>query len=68
MTVKYLVPLSGLRVLDPIDKQPLPGKGMIKPWTGVEGRYWRRRFKDGSVKEGTPSKKQTIKKKDGGDN
>lgn len=46
----YLVPLEGLIVRDPISKDVLPAEGEVKPLVGPEGRFWRRRLRDGSVK------------------
>jgi hypothetical protein len=47
--VKFLIPSNGQIVRDPMSKQILPVEGMVKPWIGPEGRYWRRRANDGSV-------------------
>ena len=47
--VKFLIPKDGQVVRDPNSKQILPVSGLEKPWTGPEGRYWRRRANDGSV-------------------
>lgn len=57
-TMKFLVPSKGLIVRDPVTKQPLDTKGEIKPWVGVEGRYWRRRVKCGDANVGTLPKKK----------
>jgi len=46
---KWIVPRKGLLVRDPRTKTPLPEQGMYKPWTGPEGRYWRRRLICGDV-------------------
>lgn len=40
---------KGLIVRFPGNKAILPVAGATIPWTGVDGRYWRRRFKDGSI-------------------
>jgi hypothetical protein len=45
----FLVPLPGLIVRDPISKDILAETGEEKPLIGPEGRYWRRRLRDGSV-------------------
>lgn len=45
---KFLIPLKGLLLRDPRSKSVLPAEGAVKPWTGPEGRYWRRRVNDGS--------------------
>lgn len=50
---KLLRPAKGLIVRDPLTKQKLDPKGEIKPWVGVEGRYWRRRVNCGDVVIGT---------------
>lgn len=44
-----LIPAEGQIVRDPISKDPLPVAGQVKPLIGPEGRYWRRRLRDGSV-------------------
>ena len=46
----FLVPLKDLIVRDPITKSIMPEKGLVKPLVGKEGRYWKRRIRDGSVK------------------
>jgi len=46
----YLMPLPGLIVRDPISKDILAEKGEVKPLVGPEGRYWKRRLRDGSVR------------------
>jgi hypothetical protein len=46
---KYLIPKSGIIVRDPRTKAPLDASGGMKPWTGPEGRYWRRRANDGDI-------------------
>lgn len=41
---RWIVPSStGLLVRDPWNKSVLPENGMLKPWTGKQGTYWRRR-------------------------
>lgn len=48
--VKFLKPAQkDLIVRDPITKSPLSEKGELKPWSGREGIFWRRRYKDKSV-------------------
>ena len=49
MTTKILIPKEGLIVRDPGNFNPLAEAGEEKPWIGKEGRYWRRRVKDGTV-------------------
>lgn len=46
----FLIPLEGLLVRDPVSKEILPASGGEKPMIGPEGRYWKRRIRDGSVK------------------
>ena len=50
----FLIPGQDLLVRDPMTKNPLATGGEIKPLIGPEGRYWRRRIKDGSVTIGSP--------------
>lgn len=41
---KWLMPASaGLLIRDPRDKSIMPAEGMLKPWSGKQGTYWRRR-------------------------
>ena len=48
--VKFLKPkYDDLIIRDPISKNPLSQKGELKPWSGREGTFWRRRVKDGSA-------------------
>ena len=53
-TVAVLIPQKGLIVRDPRSQSPLLEKGEIKPMIGPEGRYWRRRLRDGSVTKQLP--------------
>lgn len=57
---KFLKPKQGLIVRDPVSFVPLPEDGMMKPWTGPEGRYWRRRVNCGdcSIVEQMKNKKK----------
>jgi len=49
--VAVLIPRDeGMLVRDPVTKIPILATGEPKPLTGKEGRYWRRRINDGSVK------------------
>ena len=48
-TLRYIIPKKNLLVRMPFTKTPIPEVGMIVPWTGAEGRFWRRRFKDNSI-------------------
>lgn len=62
MNAAFLIPNEGLMVRDPKTKTPLSQKGETKPMGGSEGRYWRRRIRDGAVKIGKFKKKvKTIK-------
>lgn len=55
---KYLMPAPGMpQTMDPLTMQLLAAVGEWKPWTGPEGRYWRRRVADESVIEAQP---QTV--------
>lgn len=62
-----LIPQEGLIVRDPISKDILSEEGEIKPLIGAEGRYWRRRLRDNSVKMELKIKrivKREVKKDD----
>jgi len=61
--VAYLIPDEGLLVRDPLTKNPLLKEGELKPLIGREGRYWRRRIKDGGVKIGEPPSQKSIASK-----
>lgn len=52
--VAFLIPNEGLLVRDPVTKGALSPQGELKPLIGREGRYWRRRIKDGGVRIGSP--------------
>lgn len=56
---KWVVPQKGLLVRFPRTKTPLPVNGAWVPWTGPEGRYWRRRVKDKTAIISTPPKEQS---------
>ncbi len=45
----HLIPKKGQRVLDPVTKLPIAPTGEIKTLVGKDGRYWKRRLKDGDV-------------------
>ena len=47
---RTVVPIKGLIVRDPRTKAILPETPTTVPWIGPEGRYWRRRLRDGSIK------------------
>ncbi len=52
---KHLMPAPGMpQTMDPVTMGLLAVAGEWKPWTGPEGRYWRRRVADGSVIESSP--------------
>jgi hypothetical protein len=46
---KFLIPGKGLIVRDPSSFTPLAETGEEKPWTGKDGRYWKRRVKVGDA-------------------
>lgn len=48
-TTAFLVPKGDILVRDPISKDILQTTGEVKPLIGPEGRYWKRRIRDGSV-------------------
>lgn len=59
---KYVVPGSeGLLVRYPRSKTPLSPSGGWVPWTGPEGRYWKRRLKCGDVRLASPPEKKVEK-------
>lgn len=65
---KYVKPAhKGLIVRYPGNMAILPEKGGWVPMEKKEGRYWRRRFTDGSIVECNPPTKKTakIEKKEG---
>ena len=45
----YIFPRLGLVVRDPSSFTPLAESGETKTIIGPDGRYWRRRIKDGDV-------------------
>ena len=59
---RYVFPKKGMLVRDPRSKKPLPEKGTIVPWIGPVGRYWRRRFNEGSI--GIKIQEEIIKKEE----
>lgn len=61
-TTVFIIPQKGLLVRDPMSMNPLAEDGEIKPLTGKEGRYWRRRIKDGTVIINEPKKIKRSKK------
>uniref|UniRef100_A0A6M3ITQ5 Uncharacterized protein n=1 Tax=viral metagenome TaxID=1070528 RepID=A0A6M3ITQ5_9ZZZZ len=63
---RWLVPLPGLIVRDPVTKTPLAEEGEWKPWTGAEGRLWRKRARRGSVTIGQPPTAAMPKKSKAG--
>jgi len=48
-TTAFLIPIEGTLIRDPNTGTPLQADGEIKPLIGREGRYWRRRLKDGTA-------------------
>lgn len=49
MEAAILIPVNGAKVRDPITMNYLAEEGELKPLTGPQGRYWRRRINDHSV-------------------
>lgn len=49
MEYRFVKPKEGLLIRDPKTKKFLPKEGTRVPWIGVDGRYYRRRFKDGVI-------------------
>lgn len=63
----FLIPKKGLMVRDPKTYKPLADAGEFKLLCGgSEGRYWRRRIKDGSVTLGKPTVAQKARRKTAG--
>lgn len=48
MHAAFLIPNNSL-VRDPVTREPLLAEGKMISLLGSEGRYWRRRIRDGSV-------------------
>ena len=46
----FLVPQFNLLIRDPVTKVAMLPEGEVKPLFGREGRYWKRRLKEGSVR------------------
>ena len=63
--IAFLIPNKGLLVRDPVTKNALSPEGELKPLMGKEGRYWRRRIRDGGVvmKKAPPAAPVISKKK-----
>ena len=61
MTAAILVPVGNAKVRDPITKNYLLEDGEMKDLTGIQGRYWRRRMRDGSVMVKSNIKKKIVK-------
>jgi len=59
---KWVIPKGNTLIRDPRTKTPLPEIGMFKPWTGPEGRYWRRRVNCGDVILGEAPAKPKVEK------
>ena len=47
---KFIRPIKGLLVRDPLTKAIIPKTGATVPWIGPEGRYWRKRLHDKSIR------------------
>lgn len=60
---KWAIPNNDLLVRYPQTKYPLPAGGAYVPWTGPEGRYWRRREKVGDIVIVSPPKIENKSKK-----
>ena len=61
--VAFLIPNPGALVRDPRTRDPLAAEGATKPMNGPDGRYWRRRLRDGVVRIGKPAAVPKVKKK-----
>lgn len=48
-TQRWAIPKPGIVIRFPTNKVILPEKGATVPWTGRDGKYWRRRLSDGSI-------------------
>ena len=62
---RYVKPKNGLIVRTPRNYAILPESGGVVPWVGPEGRYWRRRLRDGSIEiavQPKPIKEEKIEK------
>ena len=59
MEAAILIPVGTAKVRDPKTKNYLAEEGEVKPLTGAEGRYWRRRIRNGSVMIKTQRKRTT---------
>jgi len=57
MTHIFLKPKPGVIVRMP-NLKPLPENGASVPWTGNDGKFWRRRISDGSVIVSEPAKQE----------
>ena len=49
METVFVKPKKGLLVRSPRTRAPLPEEGSNVPWIGADGRFWRRRVRDGDV-------------------
>jgi hypothetical protein len=49
MDAAILIPVGNAKIRDPETRTYLAEDGELKPLIGAEGRYWRRRMRDGSV-------------------
>ena len=59
---KFLIPRNKDTIVrDFTDMSILPLTGAMKNWTGPEGRFWRRRVKDGCVYIGNPPENKKTK-------
>lgn len=55
---KYVVPKQGVIIRDPKSKNIMPTDGFYVPWTGAQGKYWRRRVMCGDVILSNENKKE----------
>ncbi len=46
---RFVKPREGLLVRNPLTKAALPENGASVPWVGPEGRYYRKRLKQGDI-------------------
>ena len=60
METIFVKPKKNLLVRSPKTKTPIPEKGCNVPWVGAEGRYWRRRVRDGDVEIPESIKKENT--------
>lgn len=64
MEYRFVKPKEGLLIRDPKSKKFLPKEGTRVPWIGVDGRYYRRRYRDGVIEIIEEPKKMSIDDKE----